>query len=63
VGGDAAFLQDSLSAPSIDCGDCGAGLGIEPSSSGRVGCPVFVMLPLDTVWVVEREGRKVGTRG
>ncbi|WIA44381.1 hypothetical protein OEZ86_007152 [Tetradesmus obliquus] len=55
----AAFLQDSLSAPSIDCGDCGAGLGIEPSSSGRVGCPVFVMLPLDTVWVVEREGRKV----
>jgi hypothetical protein len=32
----------------------------EPSSSsGRAGCPVFVMLPLDTVWVVEREGHKV----
>lgn len=23
------------------------------------GCPVYVMLPLDTVWVVEREGRRV----
>lgn len=21
------------------------------------GCPVYVMLPLDTVWVVERDGR------
>jgi beta-amylase len=30
----------------------------EPSSSQR-GCPVFVMLPLDTVWVIEREGRKI----
>lgn len=28
----------------------------EPSSSG---CPVYVMLPLDTVWVVERDGKKV----
>jgi hypothetical protein len=27
----------------------------EASSSG---CPVYVMLPLDTVWVVERDGRK-----
>ncbi|KAG1661170.1 hypothetical protein FOA52_002622 [Chlamydomonas sp. UWO 241] len=35
----------------------------EPSSSdGRPvsqGCPVYVMLPLDTVWVVERDGKKV----
>lgn len=23
------------------------------------GCPVYVMLPLDTVWVVERDGRRV----
>jgi hypothetical protein len=23
------------------------------------GCPVFVMLPLDTVWVVERDGKQV----
>jgi beta-amylase len=27
--------------------------------SSSNGCPVYVMLPLDTVWVVEREGRKV----
>jgi hypothetical protein len=35
----------------------------EASSSGgggRSGCPVYVMLPLDTVWVVEREDQKVG---
>ncbi|KIZ05231.1 hypothetical protein MNEG_2733 [Monoraphidium neglectum] len=31
-----------------------------PSTSGRdLGCPVFVMLPLDTVWVVERDGKRV----
>ena len=30
------------------------------SGSGRSGCPVYVMLPLDTVWVVERETQKVG---
>ncbi|KAI8465551.1 MAG: beta-amylase [Monoraphidium minutum] len=31
-----------------------------PSTSGRdVGCPVFVMLPLDTVWVVDRDARRV----
>ncbi|GAX80527.1 hypothetical protein CEUSTIGMA_g7965.t1 [Chlamydomonas eustigma] len=30
-----------------------------PATAQRQGCPVFVMLPLDTVWVVEREGRKV----
>lgn len=31
-----------------------------PSTSGKdVGCPVFVMLPLDTVWVVERDGKRV----
>ena len=31
-----------------------------PSTSGRdAGCPVFVMLPLDTVWVVERDGKRV----
>lgn len=29
----------------------------EPSSSS--GCPVYVMLPLDTVWVVERDGKRV----
>lgn len=29
------------------------------SGGGRSGCPVYVMLPLDTVWVVEREGQKV----
>jgi len=23
------------------------------------GCPVYVMLPLDTVWVVERDGRSM----
>ncbi|KAL6753941.1 beta-amylase [Haematococcus lacustris] len=28
----------------------------QPSSSA--GCPVYVMLPLDTVWVVERDGKK-----
>lgn len=28
----------------------------QPSSSG---CPVYVMLPLDTVWVIERDGKKV----
>lgn len=28
----------------------------QPTSSG---CPVYVMLPLDTVWVVERDGKKV----
>lgn len=27
----------------------------QPSSTG---VPVYVMLPLDTVWLVEREGRK-----
>ncbi len=32
----------------------------EPStSSPQQGCPVYVMLPLDTVWVVERDGKKV----
>lgn len=30
----------------------------EPSSSGS-GCPVYVMLPLDTVWVVERDGKRI----
>ncbi|GIL83204.1 hypothetical protein Vretimale_11282 [Volvox reticuliferus] len=30
----------------------------QPSSSGS-GCPVYVMLPLDTVWVVEREGKRI----
>jgi beta-amylase len=30
----------------------------EPSSSGT-GCPVYVMLPLDTVWVVERDGKRI----
>lgn len=39
----------------------------EPSSSsgggGRSGCPVYVMLPLDTVWVVEREAQKVRGTG
>jgi hypothetical protein len=29
-----------------------------PAPAGR-GCPVFVMLPLDTVWVVERDGKHV----
>ena len=33
------------------------------SGSGRSGCPVYVMLPLDTVWVVERETQKVSTVG
>jgi hypothetical protein len=28
-------------------------------SSDPTGVPVYVMLPLDTVWVVDREGRKV----
>lgn len=28
-------------------------------ASSSNGCPVYVMLPLDTVWVVEREGKKV----
>jgi hypothetical protein len=32
------------------------------SSGGRSGCPVYVMLPLDTVWVVEREAQKVSGR-
>lgn len=35
----------------------------EASSSGsggaQQGCPVYVMLPLDTVWVVERDGKRV----
>lgn len=35
----------------------------EASSSGSravaQGCPVYVMLPLDTVWVLERDGKKV----
>ncbi len=30
----------------------------EPTSSGS-GCPVYVMLPLDTVWVVERDGKRI----
>ena len=29
-----------------------------PSTSGR-GLPVYVMLPLDTVWLVERDGKQV----
>lgn len=29
-----------------------------PSGSGR-SCPVYVMLPLDTVWVVERDGKRI----
>jgi hypothetical protein len=34
-----------------------------PSTSGKdLGCPVFVMLPLDTVWVVERDGKRVRPR-
>jgi hypothetical protein len=50
--------------PGVKVFECICGcLCIEPSSSGRVGCPVFVMLPLDTVWFVEREGRKVGSWG
>lgn len=32
---------------------------VSSSSGGRSGCPVYVMLPLDTVWVVERESQKV----
>lgn len=32
----------------------------EPSSSGRArGCPVYVMLPLDTVWTVHRGDRSI----
>lgn len=30
----------------------------QPSTSGR-GLPVYVMLPLDTVWLVERDGKQV----
>ncbi|MEW5318652.1 MAG: hypothetical protein WDW38_009858 [Sanguina aurantia] len=31
----------------------------EPSSSSPPsGCPVYVMLPLDTVWVVDRDGKR-----
>jgi hypothetical protein len=33
---------------------------VSSSGGGRSGCPVYVMLPLDTVWVVEREDKKVG---
>ncbi|GAX76884.1 hypothetical protein CEUSTIGMA_g4330.t1 [Chlamydomonas eustigma] len=29
------------------------------ATAQRRGCPVFVMLPLDTVWVVERDTKKV----
>lgn len=31
----------------------------QPEPSSCSGCPVYVMLPLDTVWVVERDGRRV----
>lgn len=54
AGSPAAAVVDTLSAPSIDCDNT-----IQPSTSGRQGCPVFVMLPLDTVWVVERDSKKV----
>jgi beta-amylase len=36
--------------------------GPEPEtalSGPSSGCPVYVMLPLDTVWVVERDGKRV----
>jgi beta-amylase len=33
--------------------------GLPHASSSTSGCPVYVMLPLDTVWVVERDGKKV----
>ena len=34
----------------------------QTSTSGR-GLPVYVMLPLDTVWLVERDGKQVGFLG
>ena len=30
-----------------------------PAATNQKGVPVFVMLPLDTVWVIERDGRKI----
>lgn len=27
--------------------------------SGAAGCPVYVMLPLDTVWLVDKDGESV----
>jgi len=30
-----------------------------PASNHQKGCPVFVMLPLDTVWVIERDGKRI----
>jgi hypothetical protein len=60
-----AAASTTASLASLDCcsvSGMDAELPVEPSSSGRQGCPVFVMLPLDTVWVVEREGKKVRER-
>lgn len=33
--------------------------GWSSSHAGQRGCPVYVMLPLDTVWVVPRDGKTV----
>ena len=33
---------------------------MQTSTSGR-GLPVYVMLPLDTVWLIQRDGKQVRT--
>lgn len=37
--------------------ECDSQHSSTPSTSS--GCPVYVMLPLDTVWLVEKDGRSV----
>lgn len=55
------FGVSSTSSMDGSCSVGGQWPAVEPSSSGggRSGCPVYVMLPLDTVWVVERDNQKV----
>ena len=45
--------------PEVECREQSSSEGQPlPSTSGR-GLPVYVMLPLDTVWLVERDGKQV----
>ena len=51
--------DDTFSMRDRDSGKLSSCTQAQPSTSGS-GLPVYVMLPLDTVWLVERDGKQVG---
>lgn len=51
--------RQRIQIPEVDEERWDASIADAQESSYAPGCPVYVMLPLDTVWVVDREGKKV----